>query len=95
MSMTRHVILNYVDTPLKILLWTVDEILMLIGPAFLGLIIDQFILGMLISVVYFWGYKRYQRKFGKGQFQAVRYWYLPTSRSFKWLPPSYVQEYLG
>ena len=95
MSLTRHVILNHVDTPLKILFWTIPELLMLIVPAFLGLILEQALLGLLSSAFIFWGNKKYQQHFGKGQFQAVKYWFLPRNRGFKNLPPSYVREYIG
>lgn len=95
MSMTRHVILNYVDTPLRILFWTVPELLILIVPLFLGLMIDQLILGVLISVISFWGNKKYQQRFGKGQIEAVKYWFFPRNRKFKSLPPSFVREYVG
>ncbi len=95
MSSSRHVILNYVDTPLRFLLWTVHEIIMLVAPCFLGLIIDQFVLGICTSIAYFWIYKKYKRRFGKGQFQAVRYWYFPNDRRLKGIPPSYRREYIG
>lgn len=95
MATNRHVILNYVDTPLKFLLWTVNEIVMLVVPCFIGIVIDQFALGVIVCVGYFWGYKKYKRRFGKGQFQAVRYWYLPNDSRFKSIPPSFRREYLG
>lgn len=95
MSMTRHVILNHVDTPLKILFWTIPELLMLIVPTFTGIILDQVTLGLLSSFLMVWGNKKYQQHFGKGQFQAVRYWFLPKNKRFKKLPPSYVREYIG
>lgn len=95
MSMARHVILNTVDTPLRILFWTVPELVMLIVPFLVGLMLDQVTLGILSSVFYFWIHKKYQRHFGKGQFQAVKYWFLPNTSRFKSLPPSFIREYLG
>lgn len=95
MSMKRHVILNHVDTPLKILFWTVPELLMLIVPCFVGLILDQLTLGLFVSAFYYWGSKKYQRTIGKGQLQALLYWYFPANSRHKTLPPSYVREYLG
>ncbi len=95
MSMQQHVILNYVDTPLKILFWTVPELLIWVVPTFIGLMLNQLLLGVLTSLLYVWGAKHYQRHFGKGQFQAVRYWFLPSDGRFKSLPPSFIREYLG
>lgn len=95
MSMTRHVILNYVDSPLKILLWTVPELLMLVMPILFGLMVDQLTLGIAVIFLYFWASKKYRQHFGKGQFHAVKYWYFPKDRRFKALPPSYIREYIG
>ncbi len=95
MSMEKHVILNTLDTPLKILFWTVPELLMFLVPPFLGLMIDQLTLGCGSSLMAVWLSRRYQEHFGKGQLEAVRYWFLPTSHRFKSLPPSSVREYLG
>ena len=63
MSMQRHVILNYVDSPLKILFWTMPELLMLVVPCFIGLIIDQVTLCLIISIFNFWVSKKYQQYF--------------------------------
>ena len=93
--MKGHIILNYVDTPLKILFWTMPEILMLIAPLFIGLIINQLTLALIISIFNFWANKKYQQHFGKGQFCAVKYWFLPHDRRFKTLPPSFIREYVG
>jgi len=91
----RHVILNYVDTPLKILFWTVPEILLLVVPLLIGLMINQLILAIIISLVNCWANKKYQQHFGKGQFQAVSYWFFPQDMRFKILAPSFIREYQG
>jgi type IV conjugative transfer system protein TraL len=93
--MKRHIILNHVDTPLKILFWTGSELLMLIVPLFVGLMVNQLTLALVVSIFNFWGNKKYQQHFGKGQFQAVRYWFFPADRRFKTLPPSFIREYIG
>jgi type IV conjugative transfer system protein TraL len=95
MSMTRHVILNHVDSPLKILLWTVPELLMLVMPIILGLMADQLTLGIAVIFLYFWVSKKYRQHFGQGQFHAVKYWYFPKDKRFKTLAPSYIREYFG
>ncbi len=94
-AIKRHVILNYVDTPLKILFWTVSEILMLIVPLFIGLMINQLMLALIIILFNFWANKKYQQHFGKGQFQAVSYWFFPRDIRFKNLAPSFIREYQG
>ena len=95
-SLTRHVILNHVDTPLKVLLWTKGEIGLFLLPLFGGLFFNQFILGMVISFVNYRLFKIYRDKFGKDQFQAVCYWFLPhTPKRLAAFPPSYIREYIG
>lgn len=95
MSGNRHVILNTVDTPLKILFWTVPELLILTIPFFVGLLISQLTLGLCVMVFYFWLTRMYQRHFGKGQLQAVMYWFLPHNHRFECLPRSFIREYVG
>lgn len=95
MSMEKHVILNTLDTPLKILFWTVPELLMFLVPPFLGLMVDHLTLGIVSSLTAVWLSRKYQEHFGKGQLEAVRYWFLPSSGRFKTLAPSHIREYLG
>ena len=95
-ALTRHVILNTVDAPLKILIWTKGEIGMFLLPALLGLMFRHTVVGLVISVVNYRLYKIYQQRFGKDQFQAVCYWHLPHStKRLPAIPPSYIREYIG
>jgi type IV conjugative transfer system protein TraL len=92
---SQHVVLNYIDTPLKILFFTVPEMMGVIGPAIIGLAIDHFGLGFLGSLSFIFVYRSYKRHFGRGQFAAVKYWFLPLDARLRTLPPSYIREYLG
>lgn len=95
MSMNRHVILSFVDTPLKYLFWTKGEIALFLGPLFLGMILNQVTLGIIISALNAWGSRKYKRQFGRGKLEAVKYWYFPSSRIFKGIPASHIREYIG
>ncbi len=95
MSYDRHVILNSVDSPLRILFWTKGQILLFIVPFFAGMLTDYLLIGCCISVFNAWVCKQYKRRFGKGQLQAVLYWYFPATGKLKILPPSYIRHYLG
>ncbi len=95
-TFTRHVILNSVDAPLKILIWTKGEIGMFLAPAILGLMFKHSILGLLVSFLNYRLMKIYQERFGKDQFRAVCYWFLPhVGKRFPAIPPSYIREYIG
>ncbi len=95
MSYDLHVILNSVDSPLRILFWTKGQILLFLAPFFIGMLMDYFFIGCCISTLNAWVCKHYKRRFGKGQLQAVLYWYFPSPPKLKTLPPSYIHEYLG
>lgn len=95
-SFTRHVILNHVDSPLKILIWTKGELALFILPALTGMLMGHIILGFILSIVNYKLFGIYKRRFGKGQLQAVLYWFFPhMSKRFPAFPASYIREYQG
>lgn len=95
-DLTRHVILNHVDSPLKWLVWTTGEVCLFVAPLFLGLFFNQLIAGCIISFVNFRLSKVYKQRFGKEQLQAVSYWFLPHAfKRYPAIPPSYIREYTG
>jgi type IV conjugative transfer system protein TraL len=69
--------------------------MLFIFPMMFGLFFDQLTLGIVISVGNYRINQKYKERFGKGQIQAVAYWFLPSGYSFKKLPPSHIREYLG
>ena len=89
----RHVILGHLDSPLKILFWTKGEIFMVLGPFFVSVVLDSFLLGVGACLINVTLIKTYKKRFGKGQLVAVMYWYLPTTTKLKSLPSSYIREY--
>ena len=95
MSVNRHIILNHVDSPLKILFWTKGDLSLLAIPFSFGVIIDEFVMGILITCLSGWVSSVYKKKFGKGKIQTVMYWYLPANKKLFGFPPSFIREYLG
>jgi type IV conjugative transfer system protein TraL len=91
----RHAILSYLDSPLKILFWTKGEILMVLGPFFVSVVLDTFLLGVTACLINVYLIKTYKKHFGEGQLMAVLYWYFPSMDKLKGLPRSCVREYLG
>lgn len=95
-DLTRHVILNHVDSPLKILVWTTGELALFLMPLFLGLFFNHLILGVMVSITNYRLFKIYREKFGKDQFQAVCYWFLPHQvKRYPTIPPSYIRHYIA
>jgi type IV conjugative transfer system protein TraL len=95
MEIKNHVILNHVDSPLKILFWTKGELCLFLMPFLGGVLTDELLMGVGISLLNGWGVNRYKKTFGKGQLQAVIYWFLPAHKTLKVLPQSYIREYMG
>ena len=59
-----HVILSYLDSPLKILFWTKGEILMVLGPFFVSVFLDAFLFGITASFINVIVIKNYKKRFG-------------------------------
>ena len=96
MSLQQHVILNHVDTPVRFLFWTKEEALLILAPFMLGSTLDFVLLGLSASAINFYLIRLYKRYFGKGQLQAVRYWFFPQSPNrLSSFPPSYIREFIG
>lgn len=94
-AVNRHVILSHLDRPLTILLWTKGEILMVLGPFFVSVVLDTFLLGLAACLINVTLIKTYKKRFGEGLLVAVLYWYFPATAKLKGLPNSCVREYLG
>lgn len=94
MASVNRYILNYLDSPIKILFWTKGELVLFLGPFFVGVFIDEFVCGLMVSCLNAFTVRQYKKRFGKGQLQAVLYWYLPPVKKLKALPPSFIREYL-
>lgn len=91
-----HVILSYIDTPSRILIWQADQVLVCVLPFFLGMITEHIIVGIVFSFVFAFLFKIFQKKFGKGKIRAILYWYFPTDLKLikKGLPPSHVRSWI-
>jgi type IV conjugative transfer system protein TraL len=85
--------MRHTDSSVKILLWTKGELLLILGPFFLGIFLDAFVLGVVAGALNSWGISSFKKNFGKGLLQAVRYWYLPYIEKLKEFYDSSVREY--
>lgn len=94
MNTDNHIILNYLDSPLKIILWSRGELLSYITPFLIGLCFSQTILGLTISLINFAIYKRIKRGFLEWWDGAI-YWYFPRGHLFYGFPPSYIRQMVG
>ena len=93
---SEHVILNYLDTPPRILMWPVSEFMMVVAPVLIVLMMGHPIIALVLGVLFIWGIRWFKRSFGSGMLEGVLYWYLIHNRSkFRITPPSFIRELIG
>lgn len=99
MNDDRYRVMTALDRPLRIVIFTPVEFLMIILPALIGVVIGGLI-GLCIAISGLIVRKRIirmQRKYSKQFIQGLIYWQLPASHSKHtvMLPLSYVREYVS
>ena len=94
-SSKEYVVLNYVDTPLKILFWTKGEIALFFLPMFFGLCFEFFVAGIVLSFLSALLINRYKKTFGRGQLQSVTYWFMLRAKPLAIFPEAFKQEFPG
>ena len=92
-ELNNHVILSHIDSPARILFWAVGQFVICVIPLCLGMVFDYFIIGVSMSIAVMLGFKIFNKTFGRKRFQAIAYWYLPTSERLRnmRIPPSHVR----
>lgn len=92
-QINNHVILNYIDKPARLLLWSADQVMVCICPFALGMITEHICLGITFSIVASIGFKWVKKKFGNIKIRSILYWNFLTSEKLvkQGLPPSHVR----
>lgn len=92
----KYQIPRHLDDPFKIIIFTIDEFLILVVPFFIGLwVINAPITGLLIGAAGVFGLKKLKGAQGHYYLYQLMYWYLPPLRKLHSTPPSYMREFLG
>ena len=85
----RHRILNYVDSPLKIIFWTMDDFKILIAPIVISFLLFHDTLGGIFAgILCFVAVRFLRRRFGVDKLFPLLYWYLPVNNRTQGLPAS-------
>ena len=96
MERVRNYLLKHLDKPVRIFFFTVDELLIAIAPLFIGLFFGWAKIGLLTSLIGYFGLQQLKKKFAGSSFLEANYWFLPTSPKSWHLPvPSYIREYVS
>ena len=92
----KYYIPRYLDEPMRIILWTWDEVSIFILPMFLFYeLTNQLLVGIVMGLLGFVGLKKLKGDQGHYFLRHLMYWHLPTIVRFKKTPPSFIREYIG
>jgi len=94
--MDKNHVPQYLDEPVRIILWPIDELICFLVP-FLILFwgFDQILLGVATGIALVLGLRKLKGEQGHYFLYSVMYWYLPAMVRFKSTPASYYREFLG
>ena len=91
----NHAILHYLDEPVRFLYWTKAELGFYFGLPFMGMLLNQELLGFVLTVLGGFLHRTFKKRFGLLNLFILRYWYFPPDRRLLSLPPSYLRSYVG
>jgi len=97
-SQSTYQLVNTLDNSPRILFWRLDEFLVMVAPALIGVAIDSAILafsGILLKYLY----SQLIRSRPRGVLRHLAYWLLPCefmrwSKRYERIPPSHLRELL-
>lgn len=95
-TINDHVILSYIDSPTRILIWPADQVLVCSLPCAIGMVTEHIVVGIFSSFIATLLFKTFQKRFGSGKVRSILYWYLPTASNLikKGMPPSHVRYWV-
>jgi type IV conjugative transfer system protein TraL len=95
-SINSHVILSHIDTPARILFWPASHFFVCTVPLGVGMATDHLVIGLFMAFLCVSFFQQFNKRFGKGRFRSIIYWYLPTSSKIvkMGVPPSYVRYFV-
>ena len=95
MEQTEVPIPIFLNEPDKIIFWTWFEVFTFLSIFFLVWIICSFFLGVVLGLLVIHGYRLLQKSPWGDLSRVGVYWFLPSHKNFKTLPPSYLREFAG
>ena len=93
---SENKILNYLDTPTRILFWPVSEFMMVVMPVLMLIMLGHPFLALMLGGSFIWGIRLFKRSFGVGMLEGFLYRYFVHNRTkYPITPPSYIREFIG
>lgn len=93
--MDKYYIPKYLDEPTKLIIFTIDELVILVIPILIGLFTDKLLLGLTMGFGLMSLLKKLKGEEGHYFIYHLLYWYVPQLVKLKSTPPSYIRDILG
>ncbi|MCW2339184.1 conjugal transfer pilus assembly protein TraL [Sphingobium sp. B2D3A] len=94
--MNRYTIPSKLDEPERIGPWTIDELVVTVGPFVVGIITQQFTVGIIAGALGWWGLRKAKAGRAGAWLINAAYWYLPSEvLKLSAVPPSYIRLMAG
>jgi len=94
--MDKYYIPQHLDSPFKVILWTVDEVFLFSVPFFsFLLILNSPLIGLFLSAGLVMALKKIKGEEGHHFTLHLAYWHLPPLILYKATPPSHIREIIG
>ncbi len=85
-------VLAHLDRPVRLLFWSIDELIVMMLPFLIGIFSGSFTV-IVVGVVVYRVYRKNKRRTSSKRIKALLYWYLPCR--FPWMIPSYQRHFVG
>lgn len=84
------------DEPPRLLFWSIDEAMIMLTPAGMGIILEYTVIGMILGLISFLGWRKIKGNNQANLLMYGAYWMLPPFLlKMKFTPPSCYRMYLG
>ena len=94
MDQNKYLIAKYLDEPERIVIFTIDEAVLIGLIMTIGIMADQMMIAMGISGVAILFYKRFKNKESSAFIQRYLYWFCNFG-STKFIQPAKIRKYKG
>ncbi len=89
---TNTNVMHHLDKPIRLLMWTIDEVVCVLIPVVFGFMIDAWFVGFFSGMLFCYLLRKFKAKVGStGGLAQLAYWALPQHK----LPKSNIKEFLS
>lgn len=92
---TKHVIIHYLDEPVRILYWTKEQMAFYMGVPLMGMAFEMLIESLVVTILGAFCHREYRKRFKDVNIQILMYWFLPQNSKNKYFPENYKRDFVG